>query len=921
MQCSEGKGPPWRRLLESENGACFRLEDMGMGRLPGETRMHICSDLSITSGNEITPTPCLEYRQCSVGLLPIFRPEDLRLTTRKYGIRIRKQRKCADQATGRTRVGVGAIGDERAGERVGRVDERAGERAGKRRAGERAGERKAGERRTGERRTGERRTGERAGAGTRGEGRAGARIGAGVGRVGAVGADRGGVGADRARALSSVQAQIEAGAQALTDALAEARGVAQDKELAEAQEVEALEAARVEARVEALWTARARETRLAARAQELAMVKMMQATRAKTMAEAEARWAARDKELARKQQAAAWVKVVKVAKELADAQQVAARAQALAVVFAELAELVENKRVTPSLPQVVQSHPYEPTYDEVVADLEIKAIIDSVDPDYRHALARHIWRRSEYSWLIQIIAPVTRLPSELLQSILSTIIDDTSGPPLALMLVCKHWYTSVTGIWASLKLGTKTPRDTVTRRLEGNQFPLDISFDTEIDRGDFTPSEGAYEAIFTAIEATSRWRSLVVETIPGQADLPEHLVNRGLLRCSNAIMSQLKTFTVRSACKVSPLLDRLLRILATTAGPKRTTVEINSSNVISLLPAYSPIFRSVKVLVLDISGTHEPVDLLPHLHQLEELTASHLSLPTYGNDINLPFVNTLCHLTLRAVSIQWMSGRTFHVLESCTIRLPLRRHIPHIFSTIFPKCEHLTFQGYPLDILDGVSARKLVHLYVTSSGSFTGQGAQQLVWFSSRVLGESRLAPRILHISIEATSQAWMNALTFMPHLEELVIENTYPSSLRAKGLQSLVAQPVHASNTGVRSIPARWRAPSCPSLRRFGLKYHRWLRPSERFDLIPECVSVISSRERSKCSLQSFWVWMGSDQKDPLELIEETQINFEQVERLVNNSGINGKDVWLLVNMRLIEVIFKPPMRPFRYPVGRLVI
>ena len=237
------------------------------------------------------------------------------------------------------------------------------------------------------------------------------------------------------------------------------------------------------------------------------------------------------------------------------------------------------------------------------------------------------------------------------------------------------------GIWAALKLGT---RDAVTRKVARNPWLLDIMVDTEIDRGDFTPSEGAYEAIFAAIEAVSR-----VETFPGLPDLPEYLVNRGLQRCSNATMSRLKTFRVKRACEMSPLFDHLLRILGTTASPGLTTVEIIPANVISfLVPAYSPIFRSVKVLFLDISGTHDPVDLLPHLHQLEELTASYLSLPIYADHINLPFVNTLRHLRLRAVSIQWMCGRTFPVLESCTIRFPLHRHIPHIFSTILPNCEY-----------------------------------------------------------------------------------------------------------------------------------------------------------------------------------------------------------------------------------------
>jgi hypothetical protein len=123
------------------------------------------------------------------------------------------------------------------------------------------------------------------------------------------------------------------------------------------------------------------------------------------------------------------------------------------------------------------------------------------------------------------------------------------------------------------------------------------------------------------------------------------------------------------------------------------------------------------VLSLDTPGLRNPVDLLPHLHQLETLTASHLPLPVYHDDVNLPFVHTLRHLTLRAVSIQWMSGRTFHVLESCTLLFPLHRHVLHTFRTTLPNCKHLTFEGYPLDILDGVSAHKLAHLSVMCSCS------------------------------------------------------------------------------------------------------------------------------------------------------------------------------------------------------------
>jgi len=471
---------------------------------------------------------------------------------------------------------------------------------------------------------------------------------------------------------------------------------------------------------------------------------------------------------------------------------------------------------------------------------------------------------------------------------------------------------AVTGIWASLKLGTRTPKDAVTSTLERNQWLLDISVDTETDRGDFTPPEGAYEAIFTAIEATSRWRSFVIETFPAQADLPEDMVNHGLQRCSNAVMSCLRTFKIKCACEMSPLLDHLLHILSTTASEGLATVEINSANVISLLvPTYSSIFHSVSVLSLDTPGLRNPVDLLPHLHQLESLTASHLPLPVNHNGVNLPFVHTLRHLKLRSVSIQWMSGRTFHALESCTLLFPLHHLVLHTFHTILPNCKNLTFQGYPLDILEGVSAYNLTRLSVMTSCS-KPWGNRQLVRFSSQVLREHRLPPRILHISIEATNKAWTKALAFMSNLEELVIDNTQPSSLGVKALQSFVVHPVHANNMGPTSAPGRLNTPVCPSLKRFGLRYHCWLRPSEHFDLIPEIMSIIWSRQQSKFSLQSFRIWTECDQKDPVELIEDSRISIEGFMRLENEGAIKGGNLLQLVVSRLVENMFKPSGKSF---------
>jgi hypothetical protein len=113
--------------------------------------------------------------------------------------------------------------------------------------------------------------------------------------------------------------------------------------------------------------------------------------------------------------------------------------------------------------------------------------------------------RQDYWWLVQIITPIIRLPPELLQQIFLVIIDSVNDSPLVLMRVCKYWYNIITGIWASIKLGTSTSKNAITRKLERKQWLLDVQVDTKIDRGHFTAPEGAYQGIFAAMEATSRW--------------------------------------------------------------------------------------------------------------------------------------------------------------------------------------------------------------------------------------------------------------------------------------------------------------------------------------------------------------------------------------------------------------------------------
>jgi len=584
-------------------------------------------------------------------------------------------------------------------------------------------------------------------------------------------------------------------------------------------------------------------------------------------------------------------------------QSFVGKAQAL---IRERALAPERTRVLQPMVHVPQHQPFD--LAAVLADSGIMEIINSIESDHLDTLARILWLHSpqtkhDYSWLFHIIAPITRLPLELLQQILHNVIDEMSDPPSALMHVCKHWHVVVTGIWASLKLGPKTTKDDVVRKMERNQSVLDIFVDTGMDRGDISPS---YEAIFTVVEAAARWRSFVVETFPSQRDLPEHLVNHGLQRCSNASMSRLTTFVIKYACEMSPLLDRLLHILGTTASSELIRVEINSTNVISFIaPAYPSIFHSIKVLCLDTPGMTEPVDLLPHLKQLESFTASQLCLFACPLDIELPLVHTLSQLNLKGVSIQWMAGRTFHALKSCSIILPTNHHSIHTLGTFLPNCEHLSFEGQPLKTLEGFSVNMGTHLSVRGQGYNKKHGNKDLISISKYC--SSALALRSLHIGVTASSQAWIEALASMSHLEELLLTNLLPTSLHGGFFEALIPRPPPEDDWNTALAVGKWHMRLCPSLKVFGLWYTRCLRPTEEFELVPTFMAITWSRRWLTGSLKRFHIRFTDDQKEPLELTHSSSsTSREAFELMASSIYVKQGQPFNLVGSKAVKKILR---------------
>ena len=212
----------------------------------------------------------------------------------------------------------------------------------------------------------------------------------------------------------------------------------------------------------------------------------------------------------------------------------------------------------------------------------------------------------------------------------------------------------------------------------------------------------------------------------------------------------------------------------------------------------------------------EPVDLLPHLKQLETFTASQLCLSACPLDVDSPLIHTLSQLKLKGVSIQWMAGRTFHTLKSCTIILPIHHHSVHTLGTLLPTCEDLSFEGQPLEALEGFSVNMVTRLSVRGQGYNKRHGNKELVFISKQC--SSLLALRSLQIGVTASSQAWIAVLASMPYLEELLLTNLLPTSLHGGFFEAFIPKPPHEDNWNTSLAVGKWHRTLCPSLKVFGL-------------------------------------------------------------------------------------------------------
>ena len=472
-----------------------------------------------------------------------------------------------------------------------------------------------------------------------------------------------------------------------------------------------------------------------------------------------------------------------------------------------------------------------------------------------------------------LLGPIGRLPTEILAEIflVATMVYECSA--LRLMRVCRSWRSvllTTSRIWSTVIVRTQTRADFLEFLLERTRrVTLDVEIDTDLDT--ISDPGRSFTSLAMVSETSARWRNITIHSFPKETDLMNSWV-LGTGLPFEGPMDALESLRITGLCEMSTALSKLIDLVRCSKSSQFTTLELSTCDALyHFAEPPSSHFRYLRSFKVDLAEMKDALDILPQFERLEHLYAHRLQLPLYSETTHLPLLRTLKCLFLKSTSAQWMQGRSFSKLLECTIIWP------HFLEALLsrgpvnlPVCTEFTYDDHLLQPLTAFNLPSVDKLVIRNAAWNRSRGSQQLgfIW-GPNIHVQSRLSPRILHLSIEATSEAWREALAFMSGLEELVIENARPYSLGAKVLQSLVVHPIHAANGGTIATLGGRNAPLCPSLKRLGLRYRRWLRPSESFDPVPEFTSIILSRQRSKFPLQSFQIWKRSDQKEPPELMD----------------------------------------------------
>ena len=347
-------------------------------------------------------------------------------------------------------------------------------------------------------------------------------------------------------------------------------------------------------------------------------------------------------------------------------------------------------------------------------------------------------------------AKVNRLPVELLSEIFLLVLQDQPHYQETLVLTCRRWYAillDIPDITSRLWIRRATKKEVVQALIQGRRTRFAVVVDIN-DKGhgeDFN-ADDFHASFMTAVQAAPRWYSLTLLSFPPPG---EHYK-------SHTIVHPLETL---------------------------------------LQPGYLSIFGTLTILTITLSKRMEsPIDILPHLQRLERFHAQHLHFPIYPSDASLPLIQTLRDLFLRSVSVQWMAGKIFPVLQSCAITFP--HHIDTIClrPVTMPACTSLEYDANDLGPLRHFHHPPLVWLGVRSGQWNVRRGNPQLVAMCPIIVASAQ-SLTALYLEVQCSEQLLLHALSLVPALNYLVLRLSRPHALSATFFRAFVATASNADS------------------------------------------------------------------------------------------------------------------------------
>ena len=409
-----------------------------------------------------------------------------------------------------------------------------------------------------------------------------------------------------------------------------------------------------------------------------------------------------------------------------------------------------------------------------------------------------------------------------------------------LMLVCRRWHAvmlSTPGITSRLRIRRSTRKEVVQAFIQRrkSRFSVIVDVNDERDGKDFNADE--FHASFMAVvQVASRWRSLELDSFPPP----------GEYKGASIVVQPLEslwTFKMSQSSDIGIFFEPLMTAVATTAAPHLTEMHLSNLNAVLYLvqPAYLHVFCNLTTLKILLSKRMaSPANILPYLQRVEIFFATHLHLPIYSDDAPLPLIQTLHHLHLKCVSVQWMAGRVFPVLEHCRITFPLHIDTICLRSVVMPACASLTYISNDLNSLRFFHDLPLDSLYVRSGQWNVRRGNAQLVAMCPIVVASAQ-SLTTLDVDVKCSEQLLLLLLGLVPALDVLRLRLASPHALSDAFFQAFVATQSSADSTHeMAPLP---RLLLGQKLRTLNVEYQRWLRGPERKTLIAVFGDIVSSR------------------------------------------------------------------------------